>query len=250
MDEMATVATREYRSIVFNEPNFMEYFRSVTPVLEYGRMNIGSRPSRRKPSSDIESLRAIPWVFAWTQTRFHLPVWLGFGAAFKWVIEKDPANLDMLAEMYKEWPFFRVTLDLVEMVFAKGDPRIALLNDSLLVNKELRYLGDILRVKHFETKELLLKVTGHTEILEGNPTLRQRLLLRKPYITTLNVQQALALKKMRDGVEKLSRVPRNSVRTSAAELVTLNTGSEYAPGVEDTLILTMKGIAAGMQNTG
>lgn len=122
-------------------------------------MNIGSRPSKRKPSGGIESLRAIPWIFAWTQTRFHLPVWLGFGAAFKHVIEKDVKNLNMLQEMYNRWPFFRVTIDLVEMVFAKGDPRIAALYDKLLVSEELWSFGEKLRTNYEETKRLLLKVT-------------------------------------------------------------------------------------------
>ena len=127
-------------------------------MLEYGRMNIGSRPSKRKPSGGIESLRAIPWIFAWTQTRFHLPVWLGFGEAFKTVIQKDPNNLKILQEMYNEWPFFRVTIDLVEMVFAKGDPRIAAIYDKLLVSDELKFFGVMLRAKYEETKDLLLKV--------------------------------------------------------------------------------------------
>jgi phosphoenolpyruvate carboxylase len=131
----------------------------ATPELEYGRMNIGSRPSKRKPSGGIESLRAIPWIFAWTQTRFHLPVWLGFGGAFKHVIEKDPNNLQMLRDMYYQWPFFRVTLDLVEMVFAKGDPGIATLYDKLLVSDELWSFGERLRSTYEETKSLLLKVT-------------------------------------------------------------------------------------------
>lgn len=131
----------------------------ATPELEYGRMNIGSRPSKRKPSGGIESLRAIPWIFAWTQTRFHLPVWLGFGAAFKHVIEKDVKNLHMLREMYNQWPFFRVTLDLVEMVFAKGDPGIAALYDKLLVSEDLWSFGERLRDMYEETKGLLLKVT-------------------------------------------------------------------------------------------
>ena len=129
-----------------------------TPELEYGRMNIGSRPSKRKPSGGIESLRAIPWIFAWTQTRFHLPVWLGFGEAFKHVIEKDPKNLQMLRDMYNQWPFFRVTLDLVEMVFVKGDPGIATLYDKLLVSEELCPFGERLRAKYEETKSLLLQV--------------------------------------------------------------------------------------------
>lgn len=122
-------------------------------------MNIGSRPSKRKPSGGIESLRAIPWIFAWTQSRLHLPVWLGFGLAFKNVIEKDIENLHMLQQMYNEWPFFRVTLDLVEMVFAKGDPVIAALYDKLLVLEELRPFGEKLRAKYEKTMRLLLQVT-------------------------------------------------------------------------------------------
>ena len=121
-------------------------------------MNIGSRPSKRKPSGGIESLRAIPWIFAWTQTRFHLPVWLGFGAAFKHVSEKDIRNLTMLKEMYNQWSFFRVTIDLLEMVFAKGDPGIAALYDKLLVSEELKPFGEHLRKSYEETKQLLLEV--------------------------------------------------------------------------------------------
>lgn len=121
-------------------------------------MNIGSRPSKRKPSGGIESLRAIPWIFSWTQTRFHLPVWLGFGAAFKHAIEKDSKNLEMLREMYNEWPFFRVTIDLVEMVFAKGNPGIAALYDKLLVSEELLPFGERLRANYEDTKSLLLLV--------------------------------------------------------------------------------------------
>ncbi|KAL8088250.1 hypothetical protein AgCh_038143 [Apium graveolens] len=161
LDEMAVVATKEYRSIVFQEPRFVEYFRLATPELEYGRMNIGSRPAKRKPSGGIESLRAIPWIFAWTQTRFHLPVWLGFGAAFKHIIEKDIRNLQMLKEMYNEWPFFRVTIDLVEMVFAKGDPGIAALYDKLLVSEELWPFGERLRAIFEESKSYLLQVINN-----------------------------------------------------------------------------------------
>ncbi|XP_022557893.1 phosphoenolpyruvate carboxylase 2 isoform X2 [Brassica napus] len=227
----------------------------ATPELEYGRMNIGSRPSKRKPSGGIESLRAIPWIFAWTQTRFHLPVWLGFGAAFKRVIQKDAKNLNMLKEMYNQWPFFRVTIDLVEMVFAKGDPGIAALYDRLLVSEELQPFGEQLRVNYQETRRLLLQVAGHKDILEGDPYLRQRLQLRDPYITTLNVCQAYTLKQIRDPsfhVKVRPHLTKDYMESSkpAAELVKLNPKSEYAPGLEDTVILTMKGIAAGMQNTG
>lgn len=255
MDEMAVIATKEYRSIVFQEPRFVEYFRLATPELEYGRMNIGSRPSKRKPSGGIESLRAIPWIFAWTQTRFHLPVWLGFGSAFRHVMEKDIRNLHMLQQMYNEWPFFRVTIDLVEMVFAKGDPGIAALYDKLLVSEDLWSFGERLRTNYEETKGLLLQVAAHKDLLEGDPYLKQRLRLRHSYITTLNVYQAYTLKRIRDPSFQVKPRPHLSREYSvaskpAAELVKLNPTSEYAPGLEDTLILTMKGIAAGMQNTG
>ncbi|KAJ0429927.1 Phosphoenolpyruvate carboxylase 1 [Helianthus annuus] len=198
MDELADIATNEYRSIVFQEPRFVEYFRLATPELEYGRMNIGSRPSKRKPSGGIESLRAIPWIFSWTQTRFHLPVWLGFGAAFKHAIEKDSKNLEMMRVMYNEWPFFRVTIDLVEMVFAKGNPGIAELYDKLLVSPELLPFGEQLRANYEETKNLLLLIAGHKHLLEGYPYLKQRLRLRDAYITTINVLQAYTLKRIRD----------------------------------------------------
>ncbi|XP_060188163.1 phosphoenolpyruvate carboxylase, housekeeping isozyme-like [Lycium barbarum] len=255
LDEMAVIATKDYRSLVFQDPRFVEYFRLATPELEYGRMNIGSRPAKRKPSGGIESLRAIPWIFAWTQTRFHLPVWLGFGAAFKHVIEKDIRNLQMLKDMYNGWAFFRVTLDLIEMVFAKGDPGIAALYDKLLVSEDLWPLGERLRSKYEETKGFLLQVAGHKDLLEGDPYLRQRLKLRDSYITTLNVCQAYTLKRIRDpsfNVNVGPHLDKDLMESNkpAAELVKLNPTSEYAPGLEDTLILTMKGIAAGMQNTG
>ncbi|KAF5756418.1 putative pyruvate/Phosphoenolpyruvate kinase-like domain superfamily [Helianthus annuus] len=255
MDELADIATNEYRSIVFQEPRFVEYFRLATPELEYGRMNIGSRPSKRKPSGGIESLRAIPWIFSWTQTRFHLPVWLGFGAAFKHAIEKDSKNLEMMRVMYNEWPFFRVTIDLVEMVFAKGNPGIAELYDKLLVSPELLPFGEQLRANYEETKNLLLLIAGHKHLLEGYPYLKQRLRLRDAYITTINVLQAYTLKRIRDpsyDVKVRPHLSKDVMESSkpAAELVKLNPTSDYAPGLEDTLILTMKGIAAGMQNTG
>ncbi|KAK4714684.1 hypothetical protein R3W88_020591 [Solanum pinnatisectum] len=254
LDEISVVATEKYRSIVFKEPRFVEYFRLATPELEYGRMNIGSRPSKRKPSGGIETLRAIPWIFAWTQTRFHLPVWLGFGAAFKYALNKDKKNLNMLQDMHKKWPFFRVTADLIEMVFAKGDPGIATLYDKLLVSEDLWSFGELLRSDYEETKSLLLQVAGHKELLEGDLCLKQRLRLRDSYITTLNVCQAYTLKRIRDPTYNVTLRPHITKEyiesKPAAELVSLNPQSEYAPGLEDTLILTMKGIAAGMQNTG
>ncbi|CAM8999552.1 unnamed protein product [Rhodiola kirilowii] len=168
----------------------------------------------------------------------------------------------MLQAMYNEWPFFRVTIDLVEMVFAKGDPGIAALYDKLLVSEDLWPFGERLRANYDETKSFLLQIAGHKEILEGDPYLKQRLRLRDSYITTLNVCQAYTLKRIRDPDYKVTVRPHiskeimesssssSSSNNPAYELVKLNPTSEYAPGLEDTLILTMKGVAAGLQNTG
>jgi phosphoenolpyruvate carboxylase len=120
-------------------------------------MNIGSRPAKRRPGGGITTLRAIPWIFSWTQTRFHLLVWLGVGTAFKYAMDKDIKNFQLLKEMYNQWPFFRVTLDLLEMVLAKGDPGIATLYDKLLVD-DLKPFGEQLRGKYMETQQLLLQV--------------------------------------------------------------------------------------------
>jgi phosphoenolpyruvate carboxylase len=127
-------------------------------------MNIGSRPSKRKPNGGIETLRAIPWIFAWTQTRFHVPVWLGIGSALTYALEKDKNNLQLLQEMYREWPFFRVTIDLVEMVFAKGDLRIAALYDKYLVPGDLQQFGAMLRDKYKETCAHVLLVRHHLSL--------------------------------------------------------------------------------------
>ncbi|CAI5473126.1 unnamed protein product [Closterium sp. Yama58-4] len=262
MDRMAPLSTEEYRSVVFQNPRFVELFRAVTPETEFARMNIGSRPSKRKAGGGVETLRAIPWIFAWTQTRFHLPVWLGLGAALRGVVEEDPLALDELQSMYQQWPFFRVTLDLLEMVFAKGDPRVARLYQHVLAPPDLQELGELLLNKYEESKNFVLLICGHLVPLESNPTLRQRLLVREPYITPLNVMQVLTLKRMRaaaaaaaaeskgESERSDSRLKKHLTASRGAEVVSLNPSSVYAPGLEDTLILTMKGIAAGMQNTG
>ncbi|CAI5982444.1 unnamed protein product [Closterium sp. NIES-64] len=275
MDQMAPLSTAEYRSVVFQSPRFVELFRAVTPETEFARMNIGSRPSKRKAGGGVETLRAIPWIFAWTQTRFHLPVWLGLGAALRGVMEEDTKALDELQQMYQQWPFFRVTLDLLEMVFSKGDPRVARLYQRVLAPPDLQELGEELLQKYEESKDLVLKVCGHKVPLESIPTLRQRLLMRDPYITPLNVMQVLTLKKMRQeegapkggdeavqggerkkgkfsslsSAEELS-AEKGLTKAQSSDVVGRNPSTAYAPGLEDTLIITMKGIAAGMQNTG
>eukprot|EP00899_Mesostigma_viride_P018672 jgi/Mesvir1/26806/Mv20570-RA.2 len=255
MDEMSRVSYQSYIEVL-RDPRFMDYFRAVSPVLEYGRMNIGSRPSARKDTGGLETLRAIPWIFAWTQNRLHLPVWLGVGSAFHSLREAHPDGLTTLQEMYKAWPFFKVSLDLWEMVFAKADIKVYKMYEDILVDKSLHPFGDMLRGYYNETVSEFLTVTGHEGILSRSPELRGRLAIRAPYIAFLNMMQAKALREMR--AQKGQAAP-NGKMTEEAEhelavardqLAILNPNSEYAPLVEDTLIITMKGIAAGMQNTG
>ena len=196
---MSKVSCAQYRDIVFNEPKFIRYFHAATPAGELGRMNIGSRPAKRKPNAGVESLRAIPWIFAWTQTRLQLPVWLGIGAAFE--AASKQGRLPMLQTMYRDWPFFKVTLDMVEMVLAKADPRITELYDQaspplraasarlrpparrsccmpdsdlvsplqelLQDEPELREFGAYLRELFGQTEKTLLQVTLHTSLLDG-----------------------------------------------------------------------------------
>ncbi|GBG60875.1 hypothetical protein CBR_g15996 [Chara braunii] len=250
MQEMSDISRDEFRRII-EDKQFVPYFQAVTPVLQFGKMNIGSRPSKRTTMNDVQSLRAIPWVFAWTQTKLHLPVWLGIGTALRHVMEQKPENLQKLQQMHSEWPFFRATLDLIEMILAKADPRIFAMYDSLLAPKELSQFGHELRYKFQDMKELLLKVAGHKSFLENNTALRQRLILREPLMTPLHVLQALTLNKMRStGALYCERKEGTEKDAVMKDLVERNPGTEFAPGLEDTLIITMKGIAAGSQNTG
>lgn len=143
MEALTTAATAAYRAMVRDEPNFVPYFRAATPERELGWLNIGSRPARRRGGTGVESLRAIPWVFAWNQNRLILPAWLGVGEALQSAIAAG--HEDTLVEMARDWPFFRSTLELIEMVLAKAMPDIAALYDELLVPEALRPLGVTLR---------------------------------------------------------------------------------------------------------
>ncbi|KAK9811208.1 hypothetical protein WJX73_010686 [Symbiochloris irregularis] len=257
MAEMSQISCEAYRKVVRGDERFVDYFGAATPVSELGRMNIGSRPAKRKNKPTIDTLRAIPWIFAWTQTRFNLPVWLGMGDAF--IAMEKQGKLELLQEMYQQWPFFSVTLDMVEMVFAKSDPRVAQFYEVSLVDKELWSLGDELRQKFRDTKSILLKVVRHSGLLQSANTsmLQQKLALRTPYVTPLNLLQVLCLKAVRE-MEKGGDAPDKYANYSPEndetdQLLKRDPNAQrqpYKAAVEDTMILTMKGISAGMQNTG
>ena len=222
MQRMADTSRATYRRLVYETPEFLEYFRLATPELELGRMRIGSRPARRRSGGGVASLRAIPWVFAWTQTRLMLPAWLGIGEAVAEAVATG--QREELRAMYRQWPFFRSTMDLVEMVLAKASPEIAAYYDARLVPPALRPIGDALRANLQRTIDATLQVTGHAQLLEENPVLRRSIDVRNPYVDPINLVQ----------VEVLSRLR----------------SDDDDPTLLDAFLVTVNGVAAGMRNTG
>jgi phosphoenolpyruvate carboxylase len=217
MQTMADASARGYRRVVYETPEFLDYFRAATPEPELVHVNIGSRPARRGTRAGVESLRAIPWQFAWTQNRLLLPSWLGVDDAL------DAAGDDpRLAAMMTDWPFFRSTIDLIEMVLAKTDARIAAHYEAVLVPKALEAIGHELRGRLGKTIELVKRVTGHGVLVAHNPVLRRSIDVRNPYVDPINVVQVEILRRLRAGDESL----------------------------RDAFVVTVNGIAAGMRNTG
>ena len=221
MERLSGVAVTNYRQMVREQPGFIEYFRAATPEQEIAGLTIGSRPARRRTGGGIETLRAIPWIFSWTQTRLLLPAWLGVGEALQDALD---AGLESeLQAMFRDWPFFRAFLDMVEMVIAKGDPNVAALYDRRLVPAELQPLGESLRQRFAATRAAVLRVTGHSEPLEEFPVVRRSVNVRNPYVDPLNLLQVELLYRVRHRQEEQLR---------------------------KALTVAINGIAAGMRNTG
>ena len=218
MDRLCARARATYRAIVYEDPRFIPYFRAATPEPELTQMSIGSRPARRTRDGGVESLRAIPWQFAWTQTRLMLPSWLGIEDALSLSSESE-----VFTRMYAEWPFFASTIDLVEMTLAKADCRIAAQYDQL-APPDLRPLGRQLRDRLDRAIAAVRAVTGHSVLLEGNPVLRRSIDVRNPYVDPINLVQVELLRRLREPHED---------------------GSLF-----EAFAVTVNGIAAGMRNTG
>lgn len=224
METMSEVSCAHYRSLIRDEPDFVPYFRAATPELELGKLPLGSRPAKRKPNGGVESLRAIPWIFAWTQNRLMLPAWLGAHKGLAAVIEAGDEST--LMTMNKDWPFFRARLDMLEMVFLKADLGLAAYYDSLLVPESLKPLGKRLRDELRASMDLILHLKEEGELLSNEPWIKESIKLRNPYTDPLNVLQAELLKRSR-----------------------LQEG-EIHPVLDQALMVTIAGIAAGMRNTG
>ena len=224
MERLADVSRAAYRRTVYEDPRFVEYLRAATPEPELGLLNVGSRPARRAPGRDVAGLRAIPWVFAWTQTRLMLPAWLGIAPAFAHA-EAQGAFAELVA-MYRGWPFFQSTVDLVEMVLAKASPAVQEQYEARLVPEALRPLGAALRAELEQVTDAVRRLTGHARLLEHNAVLRRSIDVRNPYVDPINFVQ----------VELLARLRAAEGREDRRLL--------------DGLLITVNGIAAGMRNTG
>jgi phosphoenolpyruvate carboxylase len=195
MDAISKHAFRAYRGLVYETEGFKTFFRQMTPLLEIAELKIGSRPASRTKSDRIEDLRAIPWVFSWAQARVMLPGWYGAGEALRSFPDQG-----LLREMASMWPFFRATLDNMEMVLAKSDMAIARRYVSLVQDRALadKLFGRIESAWQ-ETQDCLLAITGQSRLLESNPALDASIRLRLPYIEPLNLLQVELLKRHRAG---------------------------------------------------
>ncbi|RTR05975.1 phosphoenolpyruvate carboxylase [Halomonas nitroreducens] len=226
MDRLAGIAHTAYVGVVREDPDFVPYFRSVTPEGALGRLPLGSRPAKRRQDGGVETLRAIPWIFAWTQTRLMLPAWLGSGEAFATRLEEE-GGLEVLREMRDRWPFFGTYLDMLEMLLAKADVGIATYYENRLVDEPaLEALGARLRERFGRLHEVVLQILDQQELLESTPLIRQAVEVRNPYIDPLHGLQAELLQRNRDADGAIS-----------ADL-------------SRALMVTMAGIAAGLRNTG
>ena len=241
MKEMSEISCDAYRSVVRGDERFIEFFQTLTPVNELGRMNIGSRPAKRRAAGSIDTLRAIPWIFAWTQIRFHLPVWLGVGEALQSCVEKG--KLSILQDMYQNWMFFRVTLDMLEMVFAKADPRIVKVYERHLVPPELHTLADNLLERFHHTENALLQVMKHPGLLSSSSTafLQQKLQLRAPYVAPLNILQVYCLKTLRaleSGTRVEEVIAEYKPDDQAMALMSRGQNHPFVAAIEDTMYVT------------
>lgn len=225
MQTLTDVSVAGYRSVVQEEPELVRYLRTVTPETELSRLALGSRPARRKKDAGISSLRAIPWVFAWTQIRLMLPAWLGTGAALE-AAQADPDQSGTVQEMVAQWPFFQGVVDMLEMVLAKADLRVAAWYEQRLAgdDADLARLGEVLRERLTGTVNALSALTGREDLLDNNPVMRWSIRVRDPYTDPLHLLQAELMARLRqqDGDKTL----------------------------ESALMVTIAGIAAGLRNTG
>ncbi len=227
---ISEASLNKYQDLIFRDPDFLSFFKGATPLSEIGELNIGSRPSKRKNSDRFEDLRAIPWVFAWTQGRYLVPAWYAAGTGIQSFYQGKPENLEILKQMYASFPFFTTLIDSLQMAIAKADLVIAKEYTSMYGDEESRSrIFGLIEEEFRLTKQLILDITGQQEILDNVPVIQESIRLRNPYVDPLSYLQVQLLTELR---------------------------SERDAGEEDDqellreVLLTINGIAAGLRNSG
>ncbi len=242
MEELAARSRTHYRDLIYEQPDFIDFFNQVTPIEEISQLQISSRPARRPSGKKgLSSLRAIPWVFSWTQTRFLLPAWYGVGTALQEFINEAPDDhIQLLQCFYRKWPFFKMVISKVEMTLAKVDLQMARHYVEELSKPEDKHrfyqVFNQISSEYYLTKNLVLGITGNERLLDGDPVLQRSVQLRNGTIVPLGFIQVSLLKRLRNS------------KTNASSGVI---HSRYSKGeLLRGALLTINGIAAGMRNTG
>ena len=243
MEDLATRSRQKYRGLIYEQPDFIDFYNEVTPISEIGKLQITSRPTRRKgDKTTLDGLRAIPWVFSWTQSRFLLPAWYGVGTAIKeYLDEHSDEHLSLLQFLYRRWPFFKMVIAKVEMTLAKADLQIAhhYVQELSPAEDLHRFEGvyEQIRQEYDLTRDMVLRITEHERLLDGDLELQRSVTLRSGSIVPLGFLQVSLLKQLRQHQKQMA----------ASELIQSGySKSELLRGA----LLTINGIAAGMRNTG
>jgi phosphoenolpyruvate carboxylase len=243
MEDLAARSRRRYRALIYENPDFIDFYNQVTPISEIGKLQITSRPTRRGGNkTTLDGLRAIPWVFSWTQSRFLLPAWYGVGTALQeYLDDHTPEHLSLLQYFYHKWPFFKMVIAKVEMTLAKADLQIAHhyvqeLSDPADRDRFELLFAQILR-EYELTRTMVLMITENPRLLDNDVALQRSVQLRSGSIVPLGFLQVSLLKRLRQHQQQID----------AGDLV--NSGQSKSELLRGAL-LTINGIAAGMRNTG
>ena len=238
MATLSQTAFRAYRSLIYETPELRTYYQQATPIEHISRMNVGSRPASRKGGDRVEDLRAIPWVFAWTQSRHNLPGWYGVGSALQSFIEAHESNLERLRAMYKGWVFFRSLVDNAQLSIGTADMSVARLYAGLVVDDTVRdKVYSAIAEEYQRTRQALLQITDQEQLMESSPVLQRSILLRNPYVDPLHCLQVRMMKEWRTSFAAEAATPLDELSAEARRML-------------EGIFQTINGIAAGVQSSG
>jgi phosphoenolpyruvate carboxylase len=230
MKEMTRLSFEAYHNLVKGDPEFIEFWRTATPIEEISGLKLGSRPTFRKATKSVEDLRAIPWVFSWMQSRFVFPGWYGLGSALEKFAARGAAQAELLRTMYNDWMFFRATIDNAQLTLLKADMRIAFQYALLVPDEAVRVrVFDNLAEEFSRSEHAILAITGQKSLLEHEPVLARSVQLRNPYIDPLNYIQVEMIRRLRQLEDKQG---------------------EEAAAIRSVIELTINGVSGGLKNTG